>query len=97
MADLAHTAAERKAALQAAAPPPAPPSQSAVHATHFWRVICAWACSTDLQSDLTRQSSISVPAIGLVDEAVIVGWETDLHAQHFVTAREGRTFTVSLP
>jgi hypothetical protein len=97
------TAAERKIAQQAAAAAApaaaaaAAAAQKLVVETHFWRLICSWASSTDQNRAETQQACISAPVVGLIDEAALVAWETALHAKGFPTVREGRIFTVGLP
>ena len=93
----ARKAAQAAAAAAAPSPAASAAAQKAALEAHFWRVITQWVCSKDSARPETRQTSVSAPVVGLLDEAVLVKWETALHAKGYATERADRLFTVKLP
>jgi len=84
-------------AAEAAAQPAAEAARKEAIAAHFWKVITHWASCDSSDRGVACRDSIKVPAIGMVEEAKLVEWESALSAKGYTTAREGNLFVVGLP
>lgn len=102
MSTITHTAAERKAAQQAALAEEKLPELSLAKKKEFadqqWGRICHWACCTDAKDSSTRLKKFtSMLDPRVVDAAKVAEWTKALTDKGFIVKVVGPMLTVTLP